>query len=103
MDRNERIIELIEVCSRIPEGRVVNYGAVGQLMTNRPSGLVVGRWMANFGDHVPWWRVVGSKGDLLVGRRDPSLAITQKQMLEAEGVQFDSEERVLSRFFFNLA
>jgi methylated-DNA-protein-cysteine methyltransferase related protein len=102
MDRNERIAELIEVCSRIPAGRVASYGAVGQCMTNRPSGLVVGRWMANFGDQLPWWRVVGAKGDLLVGRRDPSLAITQRQMLESEGIEFDEATRVLARFFHTL-
>ncbi len=102
MDRDARIAELIEVCSRIPYGSVVSYGAVGQCMTNHPSGLVVGRWMANFGDQLPWWRVVGAKGDLLVGRRDPSLAITQRRMLESEGVIFDEDIRVLRRFFIEL-
>jgi alkylated DNA nucleotide flippase Atl1 len=38
--------------------------------------------------------VVGSGGHLLTARRDPRLALRQRERLEAEGVVFDPEGRV---------
>lgn len=95
--------ELWEVVSTIPEGVVVSYGAIGRALSNPVSGLLVGRWMFQTppGSGIPWWRVVGSKGDLLIARRDVRLADEQRQKLEAEGVEFD-DDRVKPEFFFEL-
>lgn len=97
---SDRAEELVTVCARIPEGCVVSYGAVGAQMG--VSGLVAGKWLENWGDRVCWWRVVGSKGDLLVARRDAGLALTQRAMLEGEGVEFDEAGRVRREFFVDL-
>jgi alkylated DNA nucleotide flippase Atl1 len=35
---------------------------------------------------VPWWRVVGKHGDLLIGKQSPHLAQDQAERLAAEGV-----------------
>ncbi len=93
--------ELWQVVSTIPEGRVASYGAVGQALSNPVSGLLVGRWMFQTppGTDIPWWRVVGSKGDLLIARRDARLAKDQREKLEAEGVEFE-DDRVKGEFFF---
>ncbi len=96
----ERSIELAAVCGRIPAGCVASYGSVGAQMG--VSGLVAGKWLDIWGDRCCWWRVVGSKGDLLVARRDAGLEMTQRAMLEGEGVAFDELGRVRREFFVDL-
>ncbi|MBL8067740.1 MAG: MGMT family protein [Armatimonadetes bacterium] len=95
-----RSAELLRVCNRIPAGRVASYGSVGRQMG--VSGLVAGKWLDNWGDQTCWWRVVGSKGDLLTARRDAGLAMIQRALLESEGVDFDSQGRVMATFFVDL-
>lgn len=85
------------VCDRIPAGRVASYGAVGAEMG--VSGLVTGKWLDRWGEGTCWWRVVGVKGDLLVGRRDAGLAVVQRSILEGEGVEFDEAGRVRAAYF----
>jgi alkylated DNA nucleotide flippase Atl1 len=40
---------------------------------------------------VPWWRVCGADGSLLIARRDPALGIEQRTRLEKEGVPFKND------------
>lgn len=82
----------------IPKGRVVSYGMLGRLMETRVSGLIVGNWMKQLKQDVPWWRVIGASGKLLIGKYDPALEITQRQKLEYEGVEFN-EDVVPNRYF----
>ena len=76
------------VVKSIPRGRVASYGDVGQALDSPVSGLLVGRWIAHCPEGVPWWRVVGKDGTLLVGKRDPNAARHQEERLLAEGVTF---------------
>lgn len=92
---------LWEDVRRIPRGRVMGYGALGQIQDGPVSGLIVGRWMAVCPLDIPWWRVVGSRGDILVGRKDPQAGVVQRARLEQEGVAFDAEGRVLPEFFWH--
>ncbi len=48
--------------------------------------------MANCPEGVPWQRVVNSQGKISLGRG--SGANDQKALLESEGVQFDSRDRI---------
>lgn len=41
--------------------------------------------MAQCPADVPWWRVVGGNGDLLIAKRDPNMALEQRRRLESEG------------------
>ena len=66
----------------------MSYGALGQALVPPVSGLIVGHWMAGCGEDVPWWRVVGAKGNLPVFKRDASFAIAQEDRLREEGVEF---------------
>lgn len=84
--------------SEIPQGFVVAYGDLGLSLPNPVSGVLVGKWMAQCPDHLPWWRVVGKSGELLVARRDPRLAALQRQKLIAEGVEFSDDSVSLSFF-----
>ena len=83
--------ELWGVVNSVPEGRVAGYGDVGRALSTPVSGLLVGKWMAQCPPTLPWWRIVGRNGDLLVGHRNPVLALEQRQRLESEGVEFDGE------------
>lgn len=87
---------VLDVVKSVPIGRVTTYGDVGRAASPMVSGLVVGRILGNVleSDQIPWWRVVGSGGHLLTARRDPRLALRQRERLEAEGVVFDPEGRV---------
>jgi len=80
--------ELYDLVHSIPEGRVCAYGALGSALDNRVSGIVVGRWMAQSPDGVPWWRVVAKNGALPIEKRNPYLGMDQQQLLENEGVAF---------------
>jgi methylated-DNA-protein-cysteine methyltransferase-like protein len=78
--------ELLDLVRAIPPGRVTNYGTLGASLSRRVSGVVVGRWLLNVPDDVPWWRVVGRDGRLPIWKRDPSLESLQAARLADEGV-----------------
>lgn len=80
-----------EMVRHVPVGRVTSYGALGLALDNRISGLVVGNWMSKCPGDIPWWRVVAKDGRLVVFKRDVSFAVTQRNLLEAEGVPFDGD------------
>lgn len=78
----------------IPEGRVMNYGQVGELCKPQISGYICGRILGDVPKDVPWWRVVAKDGSLPVVKRSPDLAKDQREALEDEGVEFDDQGRV---------
>ncbi len=80
---------------RVPYGRVVSYGQVADWVTEvRFTPRQVGVAMSVCPLDVPWQRVVGSDGRLLIAKRNPAMAVQQRQKLEAEGVGFTEDGRV---------
>jgi methylated-DNA-protein-cysteine methyltransferase-like protein len=87
------------VVRRVPHGRVATYGQVARL-----AGLVNGARQAGYALHalrphttVPWHRVVNAEGRISLG--DLAGSVTQRLLLEREGVRFGLAGRVdLSRF-----
>lgn len=69
---NSRLEELWAIVSAIPPGQVRGYGEVGRELTHPVSGLLIGRWMAQAPEGVPWWRVVGADGSIKTFKRGPS-------------------------------
>jgi len=69
----------------IPRGRVVTYGALARALRLRGGARAAGRAMAATpsGKGIPWHRVVGERGKLLI--REP-YATLQRKLLESEGV-----------------
>jgi alkylated DNA nucleotide flippase Atl1 len=67
---------VLERVRAIPEGFVRTYGDVSP-GAPRFGGTV----LSEFGDRVPWWRVVRADGSLAKGER-------QRALLDAEGVPF---------------
>lgn len=77
---------------RIPRGRVITYGQLGRALKLRGGARTAGRAMAACpaGRGIPWHRVVGAGGRLLI--REPYASL-QRKLLESEGVRL-TEMRV---------
>ena len=76
----------------IPRGRVLTYGAVAKALRLPGGARTAGRAMAGCpsGKGIPWHRVVGANGKLLI--REPYASL-QRKLLETEGVEM-TERRV---------
>jgi methylated-DNA-protein-cysteine methyltransferase-like protein len=70
---------------QIPRGRVLTYGALARILRLRGGARSAGRAMAAIpsGKGIPWHRVVGEQGKILI--REPYASL-QKKLLESEGV-----------------
>lgn len=77
---------------QIPRGRVLTYGAVARALRLPGGARTAGRAMAATprGQGIPWHRVLGAGGRLLI--REPHASL-QRKLLESEGVQM-TERRV---------
>jgi methylated-DNA-protein-cysteine methyltransferase-like protein len=83
---NEAYARIHAVVRRIPRGRVATYGQVAEL-----AGLP-GR-ARQVGYDVPWQRVINAQGRVSP-RSAPGFDLTQRWLLEAEGVVFGPDGRV---------
>jgi methylated-DNA-protein-cysteine methyltransferase-like protein len=77
---------------RIPRGRVLTYGALAKALHLPGGARTAGRAMAATpsGKGIPWHRVVGERGKILI--REPYASL-QRKLLESEGVKI-AESRV---------
>ncbi len=84
----------------IPSGRVANYGRVALAAGLPGQARLVGYALHRLPDDtdVPWHRVVNVRGEISLDQHfGPGR--TQRALLEAEGVSFDSQGRLdLTRF-----
>jgi methylated-DNA-protein-cysteine methyltransferase-like protein len=101
-DRMDFSIKVWELVRLIPPGKVATYGQIAGLISP-PSEEQAGsyrafgaRWvggaMVACPDDVPWQRVINSKGEISL-RRDWGYT-RQRELLEAEGVEFDQRGRI---------
>jgi methylated-DNA-protein-cysteine methyltransferase-like protein len=98
-DEKERTVSWQRVyrwIKRIPRGRVVTYGQLARALRLRGGARTAGRALAACpaGRGIPWQRVVGAGGRILI--REPQASL-QKKMLEAEGVRFVSGRVEMTR------
>ncbi len=79
---------------KIPRGRVMTYGGVARALHLSGGARTAGRAMAASpsGQGVPWHRVVGADGRLLI--REPHASL-QRKLLETEGLSL-AEKRILN-------
>jgi methylated-DNA-protein-cysteine methyltransferase-like protein len=87
----ERIYAIV---GQIPPGRVATYGQVAALVgscTARMVGYAMAALPADSG--VPWQRVINRQGKISP-RGGGDSALHQRELLEAEGVQFDEAGQV---------
>jgi methylated-DNA-protein-cysteine methyltransferase related protein len=71
---------------QIPRGRVITYGGLAEALRLRGGARTAGRAMAGTpsGKGIPWHRVVGDRGKLLI--REPYASL-QRKLLASEGVE----------------
>jgi methylated-DNA-protein-cysteine methyltransferase-like protein len=97
-----------EIVRQIPPGKVSTYGQIAAMIPP-PGGITLrdyeafgARWvggaMAACPEGAPWQRVINAQGKISLRKG----AEVQRQLLEAEGVEFDERERVsLNRYGWN--
>jgi len=91
------------VIRRIPRGRVATYGQVASLAGLPGHARQVGYALHALGKgtRLPWHRVINAKGEVS-RRRRPGEELSQRMLLEREGVRFDGRGRVaLARLRWN--
>jgi methylated-DNA-protein-cysteine methyltransferase-like protein len=83
------------VVRRIPRGRVATYGQVAALAGLAGHARQVGYALHALpdGSTVPWQRVVNARGEISL-RSVPGAGLTQRMLLEREGVRFDARGRI---------
>jgi len=77
---------------KIPRGRVTTYGAIARALKLRGGARAAGHAMATCpnGRGIPWHRVAGAGGRLLL--REPNVSL-QRKLLESEGLRV-AERRI---------
>jgi methylated-DNA-protein-cysteine methyltransferase-like protein len=100
-DQNEFRNHVWEIVRQIPPGKVATYGQIAALVpalhglspqSHRAFGpRWVGGAMAACPENVPWHRVINAQGKISVRGGSENV---QRQLLEAEGVMFDSRDRI---------
>src|SRR6201987_3670474 len=73
------------VVQQIPRGRVMTYGALAKALRLPGGARSAGRAMAATpsGKGIPWHRVIGERGKILI--REPYASL-QRKLLQSEGV-----------------
>jgi alkylated DNA nucleotide flippase Atl1 len=88
----EEVLALVE---RIPEGKVMSYGAIADTLADvsgRNSARQVGNIMSRHGGGVPWHRVVNSSGRMPPGHEQEA-----RQRLLSEGVPLRGDRVNMSK------
>jgi methylated-DNA-protein-cysteine methyltransferase related protein len=91
----EYVEEVLALVERIPEGKVMTYGAVADALADvsgRNSARQIGNIMSRHGGGVPWHRVVNSSG-----RTPPGHEQEARQRLLSEGVPLKGDRVDLAR------
>ena len=90
----DRVYRLVK---KIPRGRVTTYGELAKKLKLPGGARVVGYAMAGCpsGRGIPWHRVVGAGGRLLISEPHASL---QRRLLESEGMVLDGRRIDMKRY-----
>jgi methylated-DNA-protein-cysteine methyltransferase-like protein len=90
-----RYTRIYEVVRRIPRGRVATYGQVAALAGYPGHARQVGYALSALPSAtvLPWHRVINAKGEISL-RSTAGAGLTQRMLLEREGVRFDTRGRV---------
>jgi methylated-DNA-protein-cysteine methyltransferase related protein len=91
---------IYRVVRRIPRGRVATYGQVAGLAGLDGNARQVGYALHALPGHVnvPWHRVINAQGRVSL-RAESGDSLRQRLLLEAEGVEFDGQDRIQMRRF----
>ena len=84
------------VVRRIPVGKVATYGQIAELAGLGGQARLVGYAMSALpsGTAVPWHRVINAEGKVSPRSSGAAGGLTQRLLLEREGVRFNGRGRV---------
>ena len=90
----EHVYRLVK---KIPRGRVTTYGEIARFLRLRGGARAAGYAMAACpsGQGIPWHRVVGAGGRLLIAEPQASL---QRRLLETEGIEISGRRIDMERY-----
>ncbi len=93
--KNDKAAKLLATVRRIPKGKVATYGQIAKLSGLPRNARQVGTVLKNLPEdsNVPWHRVVNSQGKIS-DRGDGVFVGLQRQMLEAEGIDFSNNDKL---------
>ncbi|WP_156488470.1 MGMT family protein [Fictibacillus phosphorivorans] len=96
----ERFTEnVITIIKEIPRGKVMSYGQIARSAGNPRSARQVVRILHSMSRkyNLPWHRVVNVKGEIPM--EDEEFFISQKSLLEQEGIQFKGKNKINMEFY----
>ena len=95
MDGSSAYRNIYAVVRRIPRGRIASYGQVARLagLPGRARQVGYAMYALLDGSDVPWHRVVNAAGEIS-RRRVPGAELSQRILLEREGVRFGPRGRI---------
>jgi methylated-DNA-protein-cysteine methyltransferase-like protein len=97
---SDRYARIYAVVRRVPRGRVATYGTIARLAKLPGHARQVGYAMFALpaATGIPWQRIVNAKGE--ISRRSRAGGeLTQRMLLQREGIRFDSRGRIDLRRF----
>ena len=93
---------VLDLVRRIPRGRVATYGQLAALLGRPRSARQVGQVLRGADSAISWHRVVNAQGGISRRSRTASM-MTQRILLEQEGVLFRRGRVVLTRYRWSAA
>jgi methylated-DNA-protein-cysteine methyltransferase-like protein len=95
---HENYLKIYRLVGKIPRGRVATYGQIAELAGLEGHARQVGYALHAAPPGLPWHRVVNAKGEVSERSSGDSHEL-QRELLLAEGVEFDGKGRIsLARF-----
>lgn len=90
-DFTRTVVKVIQI---IPAGKVMTYGQIARTAGSPRAARQVVRILHSMSEKygLPWHRVINSKGE--IGFKEDEKFITQKMLLESEGIEFQNENSV---------
>jgi methylated-DNA-protein-cysteine methyltransferase related protein len=98
---DNKYVQIYEVVKKIPRGKVSTYGRVAELAGLSGKARLVGYALFHLelASDIPWQRVVNAKGEISYSPARCGGDNLQKTLLQAEGVEFRSNDRIdLARY-----
>lgn len=84
--------KIYSVAEQVPHGMVATYGDIAAIIGGGCDGRAVGSALNELPEDraaVPWQRIVNREGGI------STRGLRQRELLEAEGVAFDAQDRVI--------
>jgi methylated-DNA-protein-cysteine methyltransferase-like protein len=94
--------QIYAVVRQIPFGQIATYGQIAELVNLPGRARLVGYALYRVDRHsaeVPWHRVINAKGEVSYATLRQGSDHLQRQLLEAEGIQFGSDGRINLRIY----